>query len=316
MFGIVSERNGLNGLAVVDLTSNDGNSRCEVYLHGGTVTSWICEGEERLFLSNQAVFDGKRPIRGGIPIVFPQFSQPNPAIPQHGVARTSTWKFVGSQIHETEVSAIFSLEDNEFTRSFWNHKFTLLYKVTLQLFSLKSELMIVNSGVEAFDFHCLLHTYLSVPHIDTASVSGLSTHKYVDKLNNSVVVDEQESEILFSEEVDRVYLPNVGSGVQHFRLLDNTKNVELLKISSEAKTKQLLQQFDDISMHLDDTWSDSHPTDVVVWNAWIAKCKSIADLPDDAYLKYVCIEPGLVSKLHNLLPNHAYVLTQILQLRN
>lgn len=43
-----------------------------VSLHGATVTSWkSVDGQERLFLSEKAVMDGSKPIRGGIPICFP-----------------------------------------------------------------------------------------------------------------------------------------------------------------------------------------------------------------------------------------------------
>jgi len=43
-----------------------------IYLHGATVTSWkLSNGEEQLFLSDKAKLDGSKPIRGGVPIVFP-----------------------------------------------------------------------------------------------------------------------------------------------------------------------------------------------------------------------------------------------------
>lgn len=43
-----------------------------VYLYGATVTSWkLANGEEQLFLSEKAHLDGSKPIRGGIPVVFP-----------------------------------------------------------------------------------------------------------------------------------------------------------------------------------------------------------------------------------------------------
>lgn len=44
-----------------------------VYLYGATVTSWKANGEEQLFLSEKAHLDGSKPIRGGIPLVFPVF---------------------------------------------------------------------------------------------------------------------------------------------------------------------------------------------------------------------------------------------------
>lgn len=42
-----------------------------VHLYGATVTSWKSDGQEQLFLSQKAVLDGSKPIRGGIPLVFP-----------------------------------------------------------------------------------------------------------------------------------------------------------------------------------------------------------------------------------------------------
>lgn len=42
-----------------------------VYQYGGTVTSWKANGQEQLFLSEKAHLDGSKPIRGGIPLVFP-----------------------------------------------------------------------------------------------------------------------------------------------------------------------------------------------------------------------------------------------------
>ena len=46
-----------------------------VYLYGATVTSWKANGEEQLFLSEKALLDGSKPIRGGIPLVFPVSSR-------------------------------------------------------------------------------------------------------------------------------------------------------------------------------------------------------------------------------------------------
>lgn len=46
--------------------------RVEVLLHGATVISWkSANGKENLFLSSKAHLDGSKPVRGGIPIVFP-----------------------------------------------------------------------------------------------------------------------------------------------------------------------------------------------------------------------------------------------------
>lgn len=44
----------------------------EVLLYGATVTSWKdANGQEKLWLSDKAVLDGTKAVRGGIPLVFP-----------------------------------------------------------------------------------------------------------------------------------------------------------------------------------------------------------------------------------------------------
>jgi glucose-6-phosphate 1-epimerase len=44
----------------------------EVMLYGATVTSWKdAQGDEKLWVSEGAVLDGTKAVRGGVPVVFP-----------------------------------------------------------------------------------------------------------------------------------------------------------------------------------------------------------------------------------------------------
>lgn len=54
----------------------------EVLLHGATVISWKdASGSEKLWLSEKAVLDGSKAVRGGIPLVFPvSLRNPRPAL--------------------------------------------------------------------------------------------------------------------------------------------------------------------------------------------------------------------------------------------
>ena len=77
----------------------------EILYYGATVVSWKSPSpasvdiKERLFVSSKAAVDGSKPVRGGIPVVFPAFGPPShpqhAKLPQHGFARSEIWKFGG-----------------------------------------------------------------------------------------------------------------------------------------------------------------------------------------------------------------------------
>ena len=43
----------------------------EILLYGATVISWKSSGKDNLWLSEDANLEGKKAVRGGIPVVFP-----------------------------------------------------------------------------------------------------------------------------------------------------------------------------------------------------------------------------------------------------
>ena len=58
-----------NSRVIATLPSGD---RVEVLLYGATILSWkSANGRENLFLSKAARLDGSKPVRGGVPVVFP-----------------------------------------------------------------------------------------------------------------------------------------------------------------------------------------------------------------------------------------------------
>ncbi len=48
----------------------------EILQYGATVISWKSNGKENLWVSSAAKLDGSKPVRGGIPVVFPVCSPP------------------------------------------------------------------------------------------------------------------------------------------------------------------------------------------------------------------------------------------------
>jgi glucose-6-phosphate 1-epimerase len=149
-----------------------------VLLHGATVISWKDgSGAEKLWLSTGAKLDGSKPVRGGIPLVFPVFgTAPGHAatasLPQHGFARNSKWEFLGKSTSEGgddaaegSVKLDFGLSSGtlgEDWKAKWGYAFGLVYSVTLSPGSLSTALVVSNEGEEAFESQVLLHTYLRV----------------------------------------------------------------------------------------------------------------------------------------------------------
>ncbi len=163
----------------------------EILLTGATVVSWTAQGRENLWLSESAVLDGSKAVRGGIPVVFPVFG-PSPAdratskLPQHGLARTSRWEFLGKSTSEAEAAppsaggssstkaggssasgvqldfGLSAASADPALRALWPFDFSLLYRVTLEPASLTTSIVVTNEGSDPFDFQVLLHTYLRV----------------------------------------------------------------------------------------------------------------------------------------------------------
>jgi glucose-6-phosphate 1-epimerase len=149
-----------------------------VHLYGATVTSWkTSNGEEQFFLSEKAILDGSKAIRGGIPVVFPVFGPPpkdhaTSALPQHGFARTSYWEYLGKSTSESSSSKVdgsikldFGLSTtmlDDKARNAWPYDFGLVYSVTLGKGTLETAMHVQNKGDKSFDFHCLFHTYLRI----------------------------------------------------------------------------------------------------------------------------------------------------------
>src|SRR5690348_6654419 len=119
------------------LESADG-ARAEVHRHGAHVTSWIPAGDtDRLFLSERSA------IRGGIPVVFPQFATRAP-LPKHGFARTMAWQVV----EHRESRARFRLASNAATTAIWPFAFAAELDVRIGGDTLEVELDVRNTGDE------------------------------------------------------------------------------------------------------------------------------------------------------------------------
>ncbi|KAI1174047.1 galactose mutarotase-like domain-containing protein [Nemania sp. FL0916] len=259
----------------------------EVLLYGATVISWKDRaGNEKLWLSDVAKLDGSKPVRGGIPLVFPVFgTAPNHAatskLPSHGFARASKWEFLGKSSSEAAPSA--SLSDasikldfglssatlDEKSKSLWPYTFNAIYTVVLSPDGLSTSIAITNDGKESFECQALLHTYLRINDITKVEVTGLEDAEYVDKVDGAKT-KTQSGGVTITGETDRVYTPVKGPS------------------SPVVVTEGGSTAFSIVRDNL---------KQIVVWNPWTEKAAGMGDFePKSGFKNMICVEAGSVKE--------------------
>merc|ERR1712080_97183 len=266
-------------MSELKLTSESGTCTALVTTHGATILSWKVNGTERIFVSRLANASNPIPgkgIRGGIPIVFPNFG-PWECGPQHGFARGKQWRVTSQNTH----SAILQLDNDDETEKIWKHKFTLTYTIKISDNTLSATLDVQNKDENIpFDFTALLHTYLRVPDVQKVKIAGLENVKYFNLLTNKEVSGDVALNGIH-ENVDRVYAVTPS---EHSLKYENT-TVRIVK---------------------------SNLPDTVLWNPWIEKAKGLKDFGDEEYLEMVCIEAGKVSERQVLNGGETWQCEQVL----
>ena len=242
-----------------------------VALHGAHLLSWqSADGRERLFLSERAVFDGQAAIRGGIPLVFPQFAERG-ALQKHGFARTTPWTFHGID----DDAALFELVDDGTRFPGWPHPFRACLRLQLTATQLSVTLEIANTGDTPFAFTAALHTYLHVADIASVTLEGLQGCDYEDSANGGTLHREHNYEVTFDGEVDRIY----GDVVAPLALIDSNDS---LTIEQEGFG------------------------DVVVWNPGEQLAARIGDLSPGDHRHFVCVEAAQVVQPVGLAPGERW----------
>lgn len=265
---VITEKHGEHDFEKVVLVHPTAKSQVEIYRHGATVTSWKIMGQELLYLSPKAVFAPGKAIRGGIPVVFPQFGPG--MLPQHGFARNSTWQLGETNVVKAtgDISTSFILEDSPATRAIYPHHFRLTLTVMLKPTALSMQLRVENRNADmrSMPFTTLLHTYLQVEDVLKTTVRGLQNRQYVDQVDGKKIKEDRSEAVIFRGEVDRMYIQGAASPVR----LNDGGNCELM-----VKTTGF--------------------EDFVIWNpADTEKTRGMTDLAEGDWKKFVCIEAGQV----------------------
>lgn len=258
----ISFRTGQGGLPMVRIET--ATSLAEIYLQGAHVTHFQRHGDRPiLFLSQQAVFEAGKPIRGGVPVILPWFGAKD-GQPSHGFARVQNWELLDVGFSDDECARLRFRLPEAAIPSEWP-RFVAELEIIVGM-ALEMELRVTNTDdARSLPVESCLHTYFAVSDISQVEAVGLKGAGYLDALDGFKEKTEASESIKFSGEVDRVYV-------------NSPHNVEIL----DNQWKRSIE----ISKH------DSLST--VVWNPWIEKSKRLADFGDDEFQRMVCVESGNV----------------------
>lgn len=264
------------------LRAKDGAS-ASMYTQGAHLSSWIpAGGKEQLFLSkNSEIRDGAA-IRGGVPVIFPQFAGLG-SLPKHGFARTAVWRLLRSgQTENGAAQAVFELQENIARLQVWPHVFRVELVVTVMADTLQMDFSVANSGDTAFAFSCALHTYLAVEDIADVRVSGLAGLRYWDTVSGQRDCLETTEALQISGEVDRIY----------------TNVPAQLEMRQAGQTTLI---------------SSSGFPDAVIWNPGPEKGAALADLEAGGFARMLCVEAAAIMQPIQLAPGCLWSASQTIR---
>jgi glucose-6-phosphate 1-epimerase len=260
-----------------ELRLNQGPT-CKLFLHGAHVFSFRDENDtELLFMSSETKYEK---VRGGIPVIFPQFGPGK--LPQHGFARDSDeWEVVQSSWNPDQNSASISLRliESENTLKVWPFKFEVILTVQISFRAsqrpvFEQTMKVVNTDANAFEFTAAFHTYFQVKNVRETTLSNFKNVKYMDKVLNHLC-DGTSDTIKLVDQTDRVFY-------------EAPEKVEI----AHGDEKTFLESI--------------NFKDKVVWNVWEAGAKKMADMGDNDWVNYICVEPAVVKTPINLKPGETW----------
>jgi glucose-6-phosphate 1-epimerase len=263
------------------LTADDGATG-KICSQGAHLCSWIpAGGAEQLFMSKSTAWQAGTAIRGGVPVIFPQFAGMG-SLPKHGFARTAEWQLAAHGISSSGAAqAVYQLRENIARLTIWPYVFLAELTIRLAANHLHISLEITNTGDTAFSFTSALHTYLAVDDIRQVQLHGLQGRHYRDSLQNGADALENAPFLQFDGEIDRIY----GA------------------VPSLLRVQQPHQQLE-IRQH--------GFKDAVVWNPGATGAVKLADLEPGGEQKMLCVEAASILHPIRLAPGESWNGSQIL----
>jgi glucose-6-phosphate 1-epimerase len=257
-------RKSVNGIWVTEVQSPDG-ATAVIADHGAHLLSWKpADGIEALYLSPQSKFGGNSAIRGGVPIIFPQFGERGSGT-RHGFARLLPWHQEFFGIEDNHAVVRFRLSNDDVVDFKWPHQFDMIFDMSISARQLNMSLTVRNRSDHAWEFCAALHTYLGVSDIANIEITGQQDSRYLDQVTGGTPSIQDAKSLRIDAEVDRIY--------------------------QAAKMPVTVNDRDRTVVIRNHGFSD-----VVVWNPGKEKAAQMSDLAAQDYRSFVCVEAAAVDK--------------------
>jgi glucose-6-phosphate 1-epimerase len=280
--GVLGFEKTASGLVVARVTAPA--AEAAIYLHGAHLTHWKPAGQApAIFLSQRAEFAADKPIRGGVPVIFPWFGERHDGKtgPMHGFARISEWELAFAAMTDGDLHLAFTLQPNDLSRSLGYDDFRLGYRVTIGR-ALTLQLTVANdlgSGgsreastvTDTFGaplvFEEALHTYFAVADARRVTIDGLGGATFIDKVDAAKRKVQPAGALKLEGRIDRPYLNTEATCVLH----------------DEAGGRRIVVE-------------KKRSATTVVWNPWDELTAKMPDMEPDAWLRMTCIETANVGE--------------------
>ena len=260
----------------------------ELYLHGAHLTHWQPAGHGPvLFLSEQSSFAPDKPIRGGVPVIFPWFGPRTGARtdgPLHGFARIETWDLAFAALSGDDLHLTLTLAPTGQSRALGFDNFSVALQLILGE-TLTMRLTVANQSTEPMPVAEAFHTYFTVGDATQVRITGLAGAEYLDKTDH------------FNRKLQTDPVITL-TGCNRPSLFLNTTTAVTLEDPTLRRAISVAKQ-------------GSQST--VVWNPWAA----LPDMADDAWRGMTCVETAnAADNAMTIAPNSTHTMEAVISVQS
>lgn len=225
--------------------------------------AWL--GGHGLFYMSPLCKDGAAvaPMRGGVPVLFPQFAELGP-LPKHGFARGMSWILMRDERRALAQTVVYQLDLSPDQIPGWPHAAQLVLEVNAELNAFSLRLQVTNTGGSVFSWTGGLHPYFAVKDVRHCQLTGLAGLAVSDRYDLARRLQDQELSDQGTQPVERLY-----DGCPALTLFTGAQRLTLKATGF-------------------DQW--------MVWNPGEWGGQALPDLPAQDWSRFLCVEPVRVAR--------------------